>query len=125
MKYEKCVTCQKLDQNLCNGPNFSVLNNEDKTDWMIARAKFLGLTHKAIAEKANIPKGTVDPILAKKKINLTSETFRMILAALGVNNAGDHPCPDATAIAAREAELAAAQDRIKELEAKLAELSKN
>ena len=103
-RYERCVTCAILDEGGCNGPNLSVLTNPEKAAWIAARADHLDLTHLAIAELSNLPKGTVDNVLSGPSPNPKSDTLRLLLHAVGVRDTGDNPCPDPDTIAALVAE---------------------
>lgn len=105
MIYLKCVDCNKLDERKCDGPNFAARPVSEIVEWMNARLHYLGWTHKTLADKAQMPLGTIDPIMARKSTNPTLETLRPLLHALGCGGGEDRPCPDAATIEQMEREL--------------------
>lgn len=105
MKYQQCHSCSMLDEGKCNGPNLSILESEEKIEWINHRMKHLGLTHQDLALRAEISKGTLDPILSGKRPNFSNETLRLILFALGMKSTGDNPCPDNETLDTIKAEL--------------------
>lgn len=105
MKYEKCVRCPKLDERKCDGPNFAIMTLAEIVEWARARKDYLKITNEEIADRANMPLGTVAPFMAGRLKNATLETIRPILMALVGGDLGEHPCPDSESLAALEAEL--------------------
>ena len=107
MNYAKCIRCPKLDERSCDGPNFILMTLPEIVEWARARKEYLKITNEEIAERANMPLGTVAPFMAGRLKNSTLETIRPILAALVGGDLGEHPCPDSESLAAMEKELEA------------------
>jgi len=67
-------------------PNFMSLTSDELIDWCIVRYERLkathGLTHQALAEAANMPKGTVDRLLAGNYRDFKYSTIQPLISAM-------------------------------------------
>lgn len=76
-------------------PEFMNMTSDQLIDWCIVRYERLktvhGLTHQALANEANMPKGTVDRILAGNYHDFKYSTIQPLIAAMLRQN---DPIPD-------------------------------
>ena len=79
--YSKCVSCPKLGT-ICRGPKFGDMTAQQVLDWCRQRKAFLNWSNAKIAEKADMPKGTIDRLFAGEHIDFRYETIRPVLKAL-------------------------------------------
>lgn len=115
MSLMDCANCEKLGIS-CAGKSLSGKPMNEVIKIIVARTKYLGITHKSIAEKANMPQGTIDSLLSGHSLNPTWETLRPIMGVLGFG-AGEEPCHNPDEIMALQAELAAASKSREEIAA--------
>ena len=79
--YEKCLSCPRLGVS-CGGPRLPSMPADDLLEWCRQRKAQLGLSNAALAEKAGLPKGTVDRLFAWSHADFRYETIRIIVKAL-------------------------------------------
>lgn len=89
--YKNCIKCPKLGAS-CDGPNFMAMDSHDLVAWCRERKTELGLSNAKLAELSNMPKGTVDRILAGSHEDFKYSTVRPMLKVLVGCDWGDHPC---------------------------------
>ena len=89
--YFECVHCPKIGS-LCDGPNFLAMPSNDLLEWCKQRKALLKWSNAKLAEEANMPKGTVDRLLASAPVDFKFETIRPILKALVGGSWGSNPC---------------------------------
>ena len=67
-------------------PDFMTLGTEELVDWLKDRYEWLsatqGATHQSLADAANMPKGTVDRILAGKYRDFRWSTIQPLIAVM-------------------------------------------
>lgn len=122
--YKECVTCKHLGKS-CQGPNFSGLDAAGVVAWCKARKNHLGLSNGKLAEKAALPKGTIDGLFGSTHTDFRYETIRPILNTLIGGAWNGPPCRaqgnpgEAEKLQARihqlEAEMQQKDERIKSL----------
>lgn len=88
--YEKCVRCEKLGKTCV--PYFAAMEISAVLAWCRDRKKFLGWSNATLAEKSNVPKGTIDAKLSGRNGDITYSTLQQILCALVANDAELMPC---------------------------------
>jgi len=89
--YDICLDCAFL-QNSCDGPNILAMEYPRWVEWANSRAKQLRLTRAQIAEKANLPKSTLDSILSGRTQDIRASTMRAITRVLVGGCWGQYPC---------------------------------
>ena len=90
--FEKCITCDHVS-GCPHSPRFYMLSPPEVIDWCRKRKKFLGLSNKDIAERAQIPLGTVDRLLGGNYADYKHSTIQPLLRALTGDGLGELPCP--------------------------------
>ena len=92
--YKECITCAKIGTE-CDGGNLIALPAQELIDWCKLRKAHLKISNARIAELSNIPKGTVDRILASDgTADFRYESIRLIVKALLGGTFEGIPCPD-------------------------------
>lgn len=92
--YKECITCAKIGTE-CDGGNLIALPAQELIEWCKLRKAHLKISNARIAELSNIPKGTVDRILASDgTADFRYESIRLIVKALLGGTFEGIPCPD-------------------------------
>jgi len=91
--YFECITCPKLGES-CDGPNFVALSAHDLLEWCKRRKAHLKMSNAKLAELSDMPKGTVDRLLAGDHMDYKFETIRPMVKALVGGAWGENPCAD-------------------------------
>lgn len=88
--FEKCVKCAHLGKD-CTPYLFSLPLDKLWT-WYKHRKNYLGWSNADLAEKANVPKGTIDAKLSGRCSDVTYTTVQAILSAL-IGSGKHSDCP--------------------------------
>lgn len=78
--FDKCIQCHRIGESCV--PNLMLLPFDDLIQWCIKRQKFLGWTNHVLADKSNVPVGTVNRIWAGEYHDCKYSTIKSILIAL-------------------------------------------
>ena len=108
--FSKCIECETPGQNCV--PNLTLLTFPQLVSFAKKRQKFLGWSNQTLADKCNLPLGTIGRVLAGED-DCKYSTMRSIILALFGGYAADFQCPKE-----REQEV----ERLGILEAQSAEL---
>lgn len=80
----KCLTCSNIGIDCL--PHLIALHPEELLEWCVWRKKSLGLSNADIADKANVPKGTIDRLFAAKNTEFRYSTMQpVVLMLLGAD----------------------------------------
>lgn len=92
--YKECITCDKLGTD-CDGGNLIALPAKELVEWCKLRKAHLKMSNAKMAELANMPKGTIDRILAGEgTADFRYESIRPLVKALLGGSFDGIPCPD-------------------------------
>lgn len=88
--FEKCIKCDRLGESCV--PNLMLLSFADLIQWCGKRQQFLGWKNQQLADKSNVPIGTINRIKGGKYADAMYLNIKSILIALigGTNN--EFPC---------------------------------
>ena len=89
--FEKCITCNKMGENCV--PNLMLLPFANLMQWCAQRQKHLGWTTQTLAEKSNVPIGTIKRIKAGEE-DCKYSTIRSILIALVGGTTNEFACTE-------------------------------
>ena len=78
--YEKCIKCNRIGESCV--PNLMLLPFPDLMQWCAKRQKHLDWTNHTLADKSNVPLGTINRIKAGDYDDCKYSTMRSILIAL-------------------------------------------
>lgn len=111
--YEECLNCAKLGAS-CDGPNFLAMSAAELHEWCKERKKTRKpeMSNAEIAQAANMPKGTVDRLMAGEHIDFRYESIRPLVKALVGGKWDGNPCS-----APSGGERAELHEKIRQLEA--------
>ena len=87
--FSVCVKCDRLGQDCV--PNLMALPFADLLAWWKERQRFLGWTNQTLADKSNIPVGTINRIKAGEE-DCRYSTMRAIIHALLGGYSVEFPC---------------------------------
>ena len=89
--FEKCITCNKIGESCV--PNLMLLPFHSLMQWCAKRQKHLGWSNHTLAEKSNVPVGTINRIKGGEE-DCRYSTIRSILIALIGGTTDEFPCTD-------------------------------
>lgn len=89
--FEKCIKCNRMGESCV--PNLMLLPFADLMQWCAKRQKHLEWTTQTLAEKSNVPIGTIKRIKAGEE-DCKYSTIRSILIALIGGTTDEFPCTD-------------------------------
>lgn len=89
--FEKCIKCNRIGESCV--PNLMLLPFADLMQWCAKRQKHLDWTTQTLAEKSNVPIGTIKRIKAGEE-DCKYSTIRSILIALIGGTTDEFPCTD-------------------------------
>lgn len=89
--YDICLNCAFFQES-CDGPNILSMEYPRWIEWANSRAKQIHLTRAQIAERANLPKSTLDSILSGRTQDIRASTMRAITKVLVGGCWGQYPC---------------------------------
>ena len=78
--YEKCIPCPRIGESCV--PNLMRLPFPDLIQWCNKRQKYLGWTNQMLADKSNVPVGTINRIKAGDYLDCKYSTIRNIVITL-------------------------------------------
>lgn len=87
--FNACIKCERVGQDCV--PNFMALPFSDLLEWWKERQRFLGWTNQNLADKSNIPVGTINRIKAGED-DCRYSTMRAIIHALLGGYSVEFPC---------------------------------
>ena len=110
--HENCSSCPDNATPAC--PMFIWSMNYDQlVSWIKNEIKEQGISHQRLSDLTNIPKATIDAILAMRQRDVGHYTLSPIVRVLMKRYLASSPCRSA-AVAAKSGEVAELQDRLKE-----------
>lgn len=127
--FDKCINCNRIGENCV--PNLMLLPFSDLMQWCVKRQKHLEWTNSVLAEKSNVPVGTINRIKAGEYADCKYSTIHNILIALIGGTTHEFHCTNllekemqqleqleqqAAKLAAVEAENAILKDRINKID---------
>lgn len=126
--YEKCITCDSIGVSCV--PNLTRMEFHEIIQWCIKRQKHLGWTNQVLAERSNVPVGTITRIKAGDYLDCKYSTIRSILIALIGGTTDEFPCnkqvekelQQMEALERQAAKLSAVEKENEELKARLNEI---
>ena len=101
--YEKCIKCERLGESCV--PNLMLLPFNDLIQWAIKRQKHLSWTNQQLADKSNVPVGTINRIKAGEYLDCKYSTIKSILIALIGGITDEFPCTEVVAKELQQMEL--------------------
>ena len=110
--FDKCIKCNRMGESCV--PNLMLLPFADLIQWCIKRQKFLEWTNQTLADKSNVPVGTINRIKAGEYQDCKYSTIKHIVIALIGGTKDEFSCTEQV-----EKELR----QIEELEKQTAKLS--
>ena len=110
--FEKCIKCNRIGENCV--PNLMLLSFSDLVQWCIKRQKHLEWSNHMLADKSNVPVGTINRIKAGEYLDCKYSTIKNILIALIGGTTDEFACTEQV-----EKEL----QQIEQLERQLARMS--
>lgn len=78
--FEKCIKCNRMGESCV--PNLMLLPFSDLMQWCDRRQKYLDWTTQTLADKSNVPAGTIKRIKAGDYLDCKYSTIKNILIAL-------------------------------------------
>lgn len=110
--FDKCIKCNRMGESCV--PNLMLLPFSDLMQWCIKRQKHLEWSNQTLADKSNVPIGTINRIKAGEYLDCKYSTIKNILIALIGGTTDEFSCTEQV-----EKEL----KQIEQLESQAAKLS--
>ena len=110
--FDKCIKCNRMGESCV--PNLMLLPVSDLMQWCIKRQKHLEWSNQTLADKSNVPIGTINRIKAGEYLDCKYSTIKNILIALIGGTTDEFSCTEQV-----EKEL----KQIEQLESQAAKLS--
>lgn len=107
--FEKCISCNRLGDSCV--PNLMLLPFPDLIKWCTKRQKHLEWTSQTLAEKSNVPLGTINRIKAGEYMDCKYSTIKSLLIALIGGTTDEFPCNEQV-----DRELKQAERELKQME---------
>ena len=89
--FEKCIKCNRMGESCV--PNLMLLQFPALKDWWTKRQKHLAWTNQTLADKSNVPVGTINRIKAGEE-DCKYSTMRNILIALIGGTTNEFACTE-------------------------------
>ena len=123
--FEKCIKCNRMGESCV--PNLMLLPFAELIKWIDKRQRHLEWTSQALADKSNVPVGTIKRIKAGEYMDCKYSTIKSILIALIGGTTDEFACTEQVEKELRHMEqlekqatkLSAAEKENNELKAKL------
>ena len=123
--FDKCIKCPKIGESCV--PNLMLLPFADLIQWIDKRQRHLEWTSQALADKSNVPVGTIKRIKAGEYMDCKYSTIKSILIALIGGTTDEFACTEQVETELRHmeqleqqaAKLSAVEKENNELKAKL------
>lgn len=90
--FEKCIKCSRIGESCV--PNLMLLPFSNLMQWCIKRQKHLEWTDQTLADKSNVPIGTISRIKAGKYLDCKYSTIKNILIALIGGTTDEFACTE-------------------------------
>lgn len=90
--FEKCIKCNRLGDSCV--PNLMLLPFSDLMQWCNQRQKHLGWKNQDLAEKSNVPIGTISRIKAGEYLDCKYSTIKHIVIALIGGTTDEFSCTE-------------------------------
>ena len=90
--FDKCIPCKRIGESCV--PNLMLLPFPDLIRWCIKRQKHLGWTNQVLADKSNVPVGTINRIWAGDYQDCKYSTIKSILIALIGGTTDEFSCTE-------------------------------
>lgn len=110
--FDKCIKCNRMGESCV--PNLMLLPFADLMQWCIKRQKYLEWSNQTLADKSNVPIGTINRIKAGEYLDCRYSTIKNILITLIGGTTDEFSCTEQV-----EKEL----KQIEQLESQAAKLS--
>lgn len=110
--FDKCIKCNRIGESCV--PNLMLLPFADLMQWCIKRQKYLEWSNQTLADKSNVPIGTINRIKAGEYLDCRYSTIKNILITLIGGTTDEFSCTEQV-----EKEL----KQIEQLESQAAKLS--
>ena len=90
--FDKCIKCNRMGESCV--PNLMLLPFHDLMQWCAKRQKFLGWTNQTLADKSEVPLGTINRIKAGEYADCKYSTIKHILIALIGGTTDEFSCTE-------------------------------
>lgn len=90
--FDKCIPCNRLGESCV--PNLMLLPFPELIRWCIKRQNHLGWTNKTLAEKSQVPEGTIKRIKAGEYTDCKYSTMKYLLITLIGGITDEFPCTE-------------------------------
>ena len=90
--FEKCIKCIRIGESCV--PNLMLLPFSELMQWCTKRQKYLEWTNQMLADKSNVPVGTINRIKAGEYGDCKYSTIQHIVIALIGGTTGEFACTD-------------------------------
>ena len=105
--FEKCIECKRIGESCV--PNFMLLPFTGLIQWCNKRQKYLGWTNQILADRSNVPVGTINRIKAGEYMDCKYSTIKNILIALIGGTTDEFSCTEQVERELRQMEQLAKQ----------------
>lgn len=124
--FEKCIKCNRMGESCV--PNLMLLPFANLIQWIDKRQKYLEWSSQTLADKSNVPVGTIKRIKAGDYLDCKYSTIKSILIALIGGTTDEFACTelverelrDKEQLEQQAAKLSTVENENNELKAKLA-----
>lgn len=90
--FEKCIKCDRIGESCV--PNLMLLPFSELIKWMDKRQKHLGWTNQDLADKSNVPIGTIKRIKAGDYVDCRYSTIKSLLITLIGGTTDEFSCTE-------------------------------
>lgn len=114
--FDKCIKCTRMGESCV--PNLMLLPFPDLVQWWDKRQKYIGWTNQVLADKSNVPVGTINRIKAGEYHDCKYSTIKNVLIALIGGTSDEFSCTEQVTKELRQIEQLAQQAaKLSEIEA--------
>lgn len=90
--FDKCIKCNRMGESCV--PNLMLLPFSDLMQWCIKRQKHLEWSNQTLADKSNVPIGTINRIKAGEYLDCRYSTIKNILITLIGGTTDEFSCTE-------------------------------
>lgn len=90
--FEKCIKCNRMGESCV--PNLMLLPFDTLIQWIDKRQRHLGWSNQELADKSNVPVGTIKRIKAGEYMDCKYSTIKSILIALIGGTTDEFACTE-------------------------------
>lgn len=90
--FDKCINCDRLGESCV--PNLMLLPFSELIQWAGKRQKHLGWTNQVLADKSNVPVGTINRIKAGQYMDCKYSTIKYLLITLIGGTTDEFSCTE-------------------------------